>query len=464
MSVDEELSVWPSAGQVEPDVAYRGDDPCSNLEELHSERGCLSSSQRCGGKPVAEEIHEVVGQGMKLKTEGVGAIPAAAQAVGVEIVLQFVYPVFGLTSTVVDGKELVCSSPSVGDHTADVCSLSVHFHLDEDPSPMGPGAGSVEEAGEQSHGGLCACESVLCAFEGASCVTSEGFVVRDSRQILDAFRFEKVVETGRCEACVCSKADRCLREARTQAGQYPHELWDESFRISGCSPAQPGGKQMSRVALEDEQGMVHVSVVLAVKQRQLLMTVGGIVRRVCVQEDLLSRPQAQFGSVTHKPLKGKLPHAADVGPTDRVLQTRESRLSGQRFPRSLRMNYSLESGIESQEIGIDGVLVARGDLIYPLLKKSTYVMQNIAAIPGVVEQRVQRLGQSQPVIQLPENQKPGVCGHGAAPEIHRNFGLKPEGQLCTTVCSHRSSLGCARVCCSNPLIPHLLRTMASFFH
>ena len=50
--------------------------------------------------------------------------------------------------------------------------------------------------------------------------------------------------------------------------------------------AQPSGQQAAGVALEDQQGMIHVLVVGTVEEAELLMTIGGVVGGIHIEEDL----------------------------------------------------------------------------------------------------------------------------------------------------------------------------------
>jgi hypothetical protein len=49
---------------------------------------------------------------------------------------------------------------------------------------------------------------------------------------------------------------------------------------------QPSRQQAAGVALEDQQGMIHVLVVGTVEEAELLMTIGGVIGGIHIQEDL----------------------------------------------------------------------------------------------------------------------------------------------------------------------------------
>ena len=54
----------------------------------------------------------------------------------------------------------------------------------------------------------------------------------------------------------------------------------------GVSRSQACRQQATRVALEDEHGMVHVLPVSAAEKAELLLTVGGIVGGIQIEQDL----------------------------------------------------------------------------------------------------------------------------------------------------------------------------------
>ncbi len=54
----------------------------------------------------------------------------------------------------------------------------------------------------------------------------------------------------------------------------------------GVSRAQPRRQQASGVALEDQHGVIHVLVVGAVEEAELLLAMGGIVGGIEIQQDL----------------------------------------------------------------------------------------------------------------------------------------------------------------------------------
>src|SRR5215472_5220236 len=67
------------------------------------------------------------------------------------------------------------------------------------------------------------------------------------------------------------------------------EIWHRARRMAWLE-ALPGRKraasQASRVALEDEYGMIHVLAVGTVEKAELLLAVGGIVGGVEIEQDL----------------------------------------------------------------------------------------------------------------------------------------------------------------------------------
>ena len=58
----------------------------------------------------------------------------------------------------------------------------------------------------------------------------------------------------------------------------------------GRATAQTGGQQTTGVPLEDQQRVIHVLVVGAIEEAQLLLSVGGIVGGIDIEQDFAALP------------------------------------------------------------------------------------------------------------------------------------------------------------------------------
>src|SRR6516162_11148473 len=136
---------------------------------------------------------------------------------------------------------------------------------------------------------------------------------------------------------------------------------------SGRAPTQSSSQQTTRVALEDQQGVIHVLVVAAVEEAQLLLSVGRIVGGIDIEQDLSSFPNL-FPADLHKPIEQSILHMQEVTRRGRVLPTAEGGLGSQRCTQRL-IGQNLKRRIVAKPIRVVGVLVARDDLVQALAKQ-----------------------------------------------------------------------------------------------
>ena len=93
----------------------------------------------------------------------------------------------------------------------------------------------------------------------------------------------------------------------------------------GISWTQPCGEKASGVTLEDQHGVVHVLVIGTVEEAELLLTMGGIVRGVDVEQNLAA-------------LANLIPAEADELLAQPVVQSTRSRADGV-FSQRLRVGW-----------------------------------------------------------------------------------------------------------------------------
>ena len=144
------------------------------------------------------------------------------------------------------------------------------------------------------------------------------------------------VEGGDREAAVGAQLDGDVRPARPQGGDQAPEDGDDAAAGVHRARAQDGGDELVGVAVEDEQGVVHVLAVVAVVAAALLLAVRRVVGAVQVEQHVgrdASRRALAFLQVDRHQRLGQAVAGAAV---DRVLQAREGRLTGQVGARLVR--------------------------------------------------------------------------------------------------------------------------------
>jgi len=214
-------------------------DGCLNasahFEQLQTKGRCFRFLQGGPGQPLAKKMHQVIGQGVQLKAEGVRSISMATEPVGLKIGLPLVDAVLSFASTVVDLDQILGSSCSVGHHASDIHALATDFHLHQDPTSMGPASGSISKAGKHSHPLSGAFDLPLSSPNNGIGRGPKHLVVGDSDEVLDGFRFQEVQQLGRRKAGVGPKTDRGPREGATKTRKHSFEFGEKTFDISGGS-------------------------------------------------------------------------------------------------------------------------------------------------------------------------------------------------------------------------------------
>jgi len=79
----EEIAMGPAGGEVEPDPTNGSLHLGAHLEETEPNGRGLSTSERSPGEPLAQEMDQVVGEGVELKPQRVRSVAGAAETIGV---------------------------------------------------------------------------------------------------------------------------------------------------------------------------------------------------------------------------------------------------------------------------------------------------------------------------------------------------------------------------------------------
>ena len=109
--------------------------------------------------------------------------------------------------------------------------------------------------------------------------------------------------------------------------------WRRSSTTNAALGSRPGRKpraqQQSGAAFEPDERVIHVLVVMAVKERQLLRPMGRIVRAVEIEHEIGGMLVGPVG-VRTEPVDADAGQAMNRGPLDRILQPRERGLRPER--------------------------------------------------------------------------------------------------------------------------------------
>lgn len=165
-------------------------------------------------------------------------------------------------------------------------------------------------------------------------------------------------------------------------------------------------------AVEDDDWLEAVVVVMGVEQPQLLAAVRRIEGVVDVERDPL-RDLCEGGAIepdhgsTHlqqHPPVGQVLHPADGGLRAEVARPRQP------------LQRHLEHRVGAERIGVDAVLVARRDHQHPKAQDVGDAVLGAGRIAGIVDAGAEPPGHIEPPLHLPQRQKTGVRRQRAAVE------------------------------------------------
>jgi len=206
--------------------------------------------------------------------------------------------------------------------------------------------------------------------------------------------------------------------------------------LPGRSPASQG---KAVLAVENQERVIHVLLVMAVEEAELLPAVGGFVGGVRVQDDDLAGDGRGFEIEAQQPVG----EAAQVLGGHPVLKPGQRRLRGQ-VVGSLRgpARHDLVSRVLGQGGGVVVVLVTQGDGEQTLANQGKEIVPNLAGIPRVMQTGSRRLGDPVALVHLPEQQAAGVRGDPAPGKIGHDFLVKKafKDKLVMADCFPRVSL------------------------
>ena len=179
-------------------------------------------------------------------------------------------------------------------------------------------------------------------------------------------------------------------------------------------------------------------VVEAVKERQLLLSMTGIVGRVDIEDEPLRPARAV-------PLDTLLDEQAidlgDLAGGDPVLESRERRLTGEVVV-EVPVGDGFEDGVMAQAGVVVDVLVAGDHGKEALAQEGERIVFDLRGVTGIVQTRGDSGRPAEPVVQLTQRQQPRIGTDQSALEIGDDPGrvTKRKGELLATRCHRMASL------------------------
>jgi len=190
---------------------------------------------------------------------------------------------------------------------------------------------------------------------------------------------------------------------------------------------QQSRDQISRVRIEDQQGMVDMLSAKSVIKAQRLLPMSGIVGAVHVQRSLFRL--ALFLTLQVRVSK-PFPGPKQIFATHRVFQSGQGRLAGQvGIAFGQPVAHGLENRIPTQRVRIVAIFIAGHDLKTPLGRHLRDLMANVAPIPNVSDTGCEILRQTLLLIQRPHTDQTGIGGQPASIESSHHFSVRVRWQV-----------------------------------
>ena len=134
---------------------------------------------------------------------------------------------------------------------------------------------------------------------------------------------------------------------------------------------------------EARHRQIAPAVVVAVEEGELLSPVGGIIRRIQIDRDVLAAPPQPPAMPLDHALGQRLAHPIQIRPARGVLKARERRLRGEHRPgQGIPIEQELVDRIRAQTRRIVPIGVTAGDPEKPLAQQITHRVLDLARSGG----------------------------------------------------------------------------------
>src|SRR5580704_14672594 len=287
-------------GHLEGDIAAVADDLRADLDQLLLQAGQGPVLDWLGYRQRAQEVAEVIGQGVKLETHRISSERAAGQPRPVDRVLAFLDPLLGRAALIVEGHDPLGRARQVGHDEADAGVEFARMPLDlgHDAARHLPTLRPVAEAG------VVAPDLDRRTADGTLEQVADAFlqhtVGRQPDRVVEALGFQELVNLGVCKSGIGAKI-----EARDLAPIARHDRFEHvltAVRAMYVTGTQGAAFQIAEL-VEEEQRMIAGAGVMAVPDAHLLLAVRRADARIHVEHDASGRATAMHSV---DPLPGKI--------------------------------------------------------------------------------------------------------------------------------------------------------------
>src|SRR5579864_7774706 len=174
--------------------------------------------------------------------------------------------------------------------------------------------------------------------------------------VVNAEELAELIKQRQGETGIGTQPDGDSGKLAQQTTQDAEKQRHDASMTGGRATAQTGGQQTTGMPLEDQERVIHVLVVGAIEEAQLLLSVGGIVGGIDIEQDFATLPNL-LSAEANESIEGTIVSADELAARGRVFPATQSGLRTQRLAQGL-IGEQLEGGIMAETIGIIGILVA----------------------------------------------------------------------------------------------------------
>jgi hypothetical protein len=418
---------------------------------------CRSHFRTCSPSPYF--LHKNIGGSGHQYTELVGQKLVAARPIDLQAVMQFLDPVFHVSSLSVDlidvtgcmgkvGNDISIIIPGVTTRTPN------HFSLEDDPPAMGPLSGSVESLAVERFRFAGSARLHPNFSHQPACSFLQPGISAYPDQILHSLQLQVIEKRRCCESSVEPDSQTSFRKCISQPDKQPHQYSDGSVSGMSISGAQNGGEEILFPFIVKLQGsdqrQVAVRIVMTVEESQLLRTVGGIIRGIEIDCDSASLAFQSSGMMFDDYVCEFTSHLQKILACDSVFESRQGRLRSQGLTiDGVPVEKHLLDWVVGQTSRIVTVGVSAGNAVDALFQQVGCFVQYFPAFTTVPDTRGQTIGQGQ--LGVDTFQKNGsaigtAIGLVKAGNNWLGKKIRKKNSLCGILSRHLASF-----CCVNPL-------------
>jgi hypothetical protein len=285
----------------------------------------------------------------------------------------------------------------------------------------------MAEAGEGALGEMGTTIAASQATLQSGSTTTKHDIGGNADGVVNAEELAELIKKRQGETSIGTQPDRDSGKLTQETTQDAQKQRHDASVTGSSATAQTGGQQTTGMPLEDQQRVIHVLVVGSIEEAQLLLSVGGIVGGIDIEQDFAALPNL-LSAEADEGIEAAIVSADELTGRGRVFPATKSGLRTQRLAQRL-IGEQLEDRIMAETIGIIGVFVAGHDLVQPLPQQRQAAVPNAAALPGIAEVLSQFLRQSMALIEGTQGQKSGIAGDLPTGKIGQDRLMTVEGEV-----------------------------------